>query len=91
METFFLARYSPNYVQMSFRVNRQLLNSRWDEQASRVRAQDLHLQHIVHESDPIIQPSDFSFSTVDRTTFHTSEHAAVMIAPEFQFFVKISR
>lgn len=45
-----------NCIVMYARINAQLLNSSWYEETSGVVTNNLHLQHAVHERDPVIDP-----------------------------------
>lgn len=57
-------------------VDAELLYSGGDEETSRVLADYPHLEHTVHERDPIIGPREPAASAFNIATYDASEDAA---------------
>lgn len=66
-----------NGVVMHSSIDRELFNSCWDEKATGVVSDNLELQHTVHESDPVVDPTDTTTGTLNVAADNSTEKTTV--------------
>lgn len=60
-------------------INTKSLYPGWNEESSRILSYDLHLQHTVHESDPVVNPRETTTCALYITTDDAAEEAAKIL------------
>lgn len=63
-------------VVVQVRVDGNLLNPGRHEETTGVLVDDLHLEHAVHEADPVVDPGQATAAAFDVATDHATEEAA---------------
>lgn len=62
-------------IVMHVGIDGELLDPGGDEESSGVSSDDLHLQHAVHEGDPVVDPGETAAGTLDVAAENAAEEA----------------
>lgn len=62
---------------MHFGIDGELLDSSGHKESSGVLANDHHLQHAIHEGDPIVDPGETAAGTLDIAAEDATEETTV--------------